>query len=301
MATIESTSQRLANFLSHHAMPVLDVRNNEAFELCHFKESVNIPFQTLTDRLYELPKTSQPLRLIADPIEIIEAEALLRSKGFKTLESIAFNAEIIQALSGRKLLTAGKHQGFLWSPAPMVHYFQTQIASGKIRLPSTQPTALDIGCGSGRDAVYLAINEWKVLAIDYLDRLLQKCNTLANRYDVEVNTLRLDLEGQINDFASIKQQFDLVQVIRYLHRPLLPLLIEKIKPGGYLLYQTFSQGCEAFGKPKNPRFILKQNELAEYFKAFNIIVDKIEYLEDGRPTNVFLAQKRLSKISRNPN
>jgi hypothetical protein len=50
-------------------------------------------------------------------------------------------------------------------------------------------------------------------------------------------------------------------VTNYLHRPLFPALLEALKPGGALIYETFARGNEAFGKPDNPDFLLEPNEL----------------------------------------
>jgi hypothetical protein len=69
-------------------------------------------------------------------------------------------------------------------------------------------------------------------------------------------------------------------------------LRQAIRPGGLVVVQTFVEGVEAFGSPKNPNFILKRGELAKTFSDFTIIVDKIDTLKDGRPVSSFIAQKK---------
>jgi hypothetical protein len=54
-----------------------------------------------------------------------------------------------------------------------------------------------------------------------------------------------------------------VIVTNYLHRPLLPLLVEAVGEGGALIYETFAEGNEAFGRPRNPDFLLRPGELLE--------------------------------------
>jgi hypothetical protein len=49
----------------------------------------------------------------------------------------------------------------------------------------------------------------------------------------------------------------------YLHRPLLPVVVDSLEPGGILLYETFAQGNERFGKPSNPAFLLAPGELLD--------------------------------------
>ena len=53
------------------------------------------------------------------------------------------------------------------------------------------------------------------------------------------------------------------------------------------------QGCEntAIGRPRNPKFLLAPNELAEQFKGFELLLDELELLEDGRPVSAFIARK----------
>ena len=46
----------------------------------------------------------------------------------------------------------------------------------------------------------------------------------------------------------------------YLHRPLFPLLFDALLPGGILLYETFMEGNERFGKPSRPEFLLMDGD-----------------------------------------
>ena len=52
-------------------------------------------------------------------------------------------------------------------------------------------------------------------------------------------------------------------VTNYLHRPLMPALVDALKPGGVLIYETFALGNEALGKPSNPDFLLRPGELLD--------------------------------------
>jgi len=56
-----------------------------------------------------------------------------------------------------------------------------------------------------------------------------------------------------------------IVVTNYLHWPLLPDLIAALRPGGALIYETFMLGNERFGKPSNPAFLLRPNELIDAF------------------------------------
>jgi hypothetical protein len=54
----------------------------------------------------------------------------------------------------------------------------------------------------------------------------------------------------------VGRRFDGIVVTNYLHRPLLPILVDSLEPGGVFVYETFAQGNERFGKPSNPAFLL---------------------------------------------
>ncbi len=81
--------------------------------------------------------------------------------------------------------------------------------------------------------------------------------------------IRADLEdGSPWPFAG--ERFEGVVVTNYLHRPLFPHLRESLAPGGVLIYETFMVGNERFGKPSNPRFLLRPGELLEAFKDLTV-------------------------------
>ena len=63
------------------------------------------------------------------------------------------------------------------------------------------------------------------------------------------------------------RQFDGIVVTNYLWRPILPLIIAAVAPGGILIYETFADGNEAFGRPRNPDFLLRRGELLEKLRG----------------------------------
>ena len=74
-----------------------------------------------------------------------------------------------------------------------------------------------------------------------------------------VTTVAADLEGA--PWPLTGARFDAVLVTRYLHRPLFPALLDAVAADGVFLYETFTVGNEAFGKPSNPAFLLAPGEL----------------------------------------
>lgn len=117
---------------------------------------------------------------------------------------------------------------------------------------------LDVAAGSGRNARWLAQQGWQVEAVDRDE------TALAGLHDVAgIRTRVADIENAPWPYQG--QQFDGIVVCRYLHRPLLPLLADSLAPDGILIYETFMQGHEAYGRPSNPDFLLRPNELLEAF------------------------------------
>lgn len=116
---------------------------------------------------------------------------------------------------------------------------------------------LDLACGGGRHTRYFLDRGHPVVA---LDRDLSKIDDLADEPRLE------RVEAELEDgrpFPLAGRAFAAVVVTNYLHRPLLPALVEAVAPEGLLLYETFARGNERFGRPSNPDFLLAPGELLE--------------------------------------
>lgn len=123
-------------------------------------------------------------------------------------------------------------------------------------------TALDLACGSGRHSRYLAQSGFSVLAVD---------KTVPEGLD-EVEHVRfaqMDLEAEIWPLAG--QTFDVIVVTNYLYRPFWDALVSCLKPSGVLIYETFMQGNEQYGSPKNPDFLLQPGELLQRCNGLQVI------------------------------
>ena len=113
---------------------------------------------------------------------------------------------------------------------------------------------LDLACGSGRHARYLARMGFEVVAVD-------RDPSLFAAPPERVELVRADLEAGPWPFPG--RRFDGIVVTNYLHRPLLPTLVGLLERGALLVYETFARGNERFGKPSNPAFLLQPGELLE--------------------------------------
>lgn len=267
-------------------LPLVDTRSFDAFKKSHFKLATHLPWPELKLRLNELPARPAKLQLVADGANLQDAQQFLIEKGYEVVwcfSSLEYQT-VIQNLPG--LAVSGTESRNLWAPSPLIETFVTNYTE-KTSF-KTKPLAIDIGCGGGRDAVYLSMNGWQVTGIDHKETVMQRAKQLAkfHQQDIEWKTCSVKTSNCLPG-----QPVDLVVVIRYLNRALFDTFKAMLKPNGYVVFQTFVEGVEAFGSPKNPNYILKKGELAKTFDDFRIIVDRIDTLNDGRPVASFIAQK----------
>ena len=114
---------------------------------------------------------------------------------------------------------------------------------------------LDLACGNGRHARLLAALGLQVTALD------RNPDALANAAGPGITTLQLNLEAEGAVWPFGAGCFSAVVVTNYLHRPLFAQLVASLRPDGILIYETFAQGNELYGKPSNPDFLLAPGEL----------------------------------------
>lgn len=122
--------------------------------------------------------------------------------------------------------------------------------------------ALDLACGGGRHALYLASLGYSVHAVDK--------NTPETVWPANVQFEALDLEQEHWPLAG--QQYDLIVVTNYLHRPHFANLLQNLKSeNAVLVYETFMDGNAQFGSPRSPEFLLQPGELLARMSSLNIL------------------------------
>jgi SAM-dependent methyltransferase len=143
------------------------------------------------------------------------------------------------------------------NPSPWVTRFADVLAPGS--------EVLDFACGQGRHARWLAQRGFHVLAAD---RDAAALAALSGRPGVR--TLCIDLEDAPWPWEG--GAFDAVVVTRYLFRPRLAALAALLRPGGVLIYETFMLGNERFGRPSNPDFLLRPDELFDWARGWGRVL-----------------------------
>lgn len=131
---------------------------------------------------------------------------------------------------------------------------------------------LDVAAGGGRHTRWFLGRGHPVTAVDV------DVSRLESHPQVEI--VEADLEGGPWPFAG--RTFAGVVVTNYLHRPLLPRLVDAVAEGGALLYETFMVGQERLGRPSNPAFLLRPGELrAAVEGALEVVAFEEGGIDDG--------------------
>ncbi|GJL64702.1 MAG: hypothetical protein NPIRA04_33560 [Nitrospirales bacterium] len=161
--------------------------------------------------------------------------------------------------------TAPNHHSEL-SPFFLEH--SSNLRPGKI---------LDLATGSGRHARYLAARGFSVVGIDRDEAALAQAQELAAHNtsiaDHKFVTQHIDLEATPGNPPDLgKEVYDGILVFFYLFRPLFPQIIEALKPGGRLLYETFLIDNQIVHQhPRNKDFCLEHNELLKLTNGLRIL------------------------------
>ena len=148
--------------------------------------------------------------------------------------------------------------------------------------------ALDVACGRGRHALWLAERGLTTRAVDRNADAVRDLNDVARARQLPLVADVRDIEGAARPF--LPSTYDIIVVVHYLHRPLFPVLIEALTTGGLLVYETFTVAQAARGKPTNPDFLLKPGELLELVRPLDV-VDSREGDYDGRMVASVIARR----------
>lgn len=141
---------------------------------------------------------------------------------------------------------------------------------------------LDIACGSGRHASFLAAQGHQVTGIDRDAQALAQLPTSVRALQADIENAPWPLPGQ---------QFDAVVVTNYLWRPLWPQVLASVRARGVLIYETFARGNEAYGRPSRPDFLLAPGELLQVCAGWQVVA-----YEHGRCTQPDRVVQRIVAI-----
>jgi tellurite methyltransferase len=152
------------------------------------------------------------------------------------------------------------------------------------RLPRGR--ALDVACGAGRNALYLAQHGYRVDAIDISSIALDRGRASAKALGLAINWIEMDLEASLPNDAS----YDLIVMVRYTHPTLVARLVELLADGGHLLCEEHLLTKREVVGPTNARFRMRPNELLGLATGLRIVYYREGLIDDPDGRTAALAQ-----------
>ena len=132
--------------------------------------------------------------------------------------------------------------------------------------------ALDLGCGQGRNALFLAQHGFEVTAVDQNELALEILQSIVEQEDLEMTVGLYDINS-----ANLKQSYDLIVstvVLMFLQADRIPAIIRNMQdqtnPGGYNLI-VCAMDTEDYPCQVPFSFTFKEGELADYYKDWELI------------------------------
>jgi SAM-dependent methyltransferase len=156
------------------------------------------------------------------------------------------------------------------APSAWVERFASMVPSDAV--------VLDVACGGGRHSRLFLDRGHEVVAVD---RDTSGLDDLRHHPRLRIVQADLEVGGPVE---VLDERFGVVIVTSYLHRPLLPALVSAVDDRGLLLYETFATGNERFGRPTNPRFLLRPGELLDAVRGqLRVVAYEDVTVVDPRP------------------
>ena len=242
--------------LESGAATVIDVRTPGEYEqLGHIPGACLLPVDLMASAPAVLDRETATV--------LVYCEHGVRSRAASELLAVAGFTDVLNLAGGLASWTGPREfgAGSLRGPSPwLIENADLLPRGGRV---------LDVACGRGRHALLLASAGFKVRAIDGNAEAIDRLREIASR-------LRLTVEAEVVDLETdppppIPADYDAIVVFNYLHRPLMPVLRDGLKPGGCIFYETFTTRQAERGHPRNPAFLLKEGELAELMSPLAIL------------------------------
>ena len=266
---------------------ILDVRPLESFHRGHLSGAVSHPLghscQSDDVPSIILPPRHEPLLVVGEASQqFLELAKQLEGRGRVGVTGLAIDDQDLQSLPVEMIAT-GSSQKHLWSAPPWL------VDHLDLLPPPAAGPVLDLACGSGRAAVFLAEKGYRVTGLDWQREALEMGRWLARSRQVECDFLPADLR----DLQAVPSgPWSIILNFRYLQRDLLNLCHGLLLPGGMALVRTFRDAPGYEGHP-HPRHRLGAGELLGLFPRgkFQVIAHESGFDADGRPAAGIVARR----------
>lgn len=145
-------------------------------------------------------------------------------------------------------------------PDPLITKFVSDLRAGR---------ALDVACGLGRHALWLAERAWKVTAVDSSPVAMQILEEQSREAGLSLNLVDADLERR--EFVIEPDAYDLIVVCNYLQRDLFSSIKAGTRIGGIVIATIPMVDNDPNIKPMNPSYLLNPGELRAEFAGWDVI------------------------------
>lgn len=156
-------------------------------------------------------------------------------------------------------------------PTELLSRFAGQLKRGR---------ALDVACGAGRNALFLAEAGFEVDAIDISEAGLERLRSEAAGSGLGIRALAADLEHGIPDTLPLGSDYDLIVMVRYVNLSLAESLADRLAPTGVLISEQHLKTDEDVIGPRNPAYRLAPSELLD-----TVLELRVHYYREGIVTD----------------
>lgn len=151
-------------------------------------------------------------------------------------------------------------------------------------------TVLDLACGAGRNALYLAELGHQVHAVDIAGEALQRGRHQAEARRLDIHWLEHDLDRGLPEAVP---QADMILMIRYLDTDLIPASARQLKTGGHLLVEVHLESDREVAGPRNPDFRIATGALREAAVNAGLVIEEYREVHTTDPDDQPVALARL--------
>jgi tellurite methyltransferase len=158
-------------------------------------------------------------------------------------------------------------------------------------LVTTSGRALDLACGRGRNALWLAAHGYHTLAVDISRAALEHAQQLAQHQQLTTHCQFAQVD--LDTFRPPQGQLDVVCMCRFLDRALLPTIQAALRPGGLLIIETFNWRRAEAHPDANPEYLLEPDELRGVITGLTIL-----HHSENHDTTSLVAQRPHQEANR---
>jgi tellurite methyltransferase len=186
----------------------------------------------------------------------------------------------IQDWDKRYRLRERPAEDFAAAPAPLLIETANRLRPGR---------ALDLACGTGRNALWLVEHGWRVTAVDGSATAIEILRRGASERGLVIGTAVADLEK--HEYAIDPSAWDLIAICYYLQRDIFEPAKQGLAPGGVLL--AIVHLTEPGEHPTNHR--LPPGELQGHFRGWEIL-----HCFEGQPSDPAHQRSVAEIVARRP-